>query len=215
MAALAALLISVKGKRDGELEITHYPTKLTCSFCVALTEERPKEALFVLYRLRVKESSILFSKTYGLLGHDKTGTAQPSTWDEITLYAQPAVMEMGKLSTIRVEYVAISEAEATGLITRGEVEKEYCRPFFTRGDTRHYEVKCTFREAPPRSPEKNGGRRSRSGRADGSPTSGAGAVIAATAALGIAAALVAAWRHGISFTSIAEAVRSWRTARSS
>ncbi|KAG5481765.1 hypothetical protein CUR178_07118 [Leishmania enriettii] len=210
MSRHAGLLISVKGRQEGELEITHYPTKLTCSFCVSLAEERRGEELFLLYRLRVKESSILFSKTYGLLGHDKVGQAQPSTWDEIALYAQPAVMEMGKLSTIRVEYVTITEAEAKGLIERGEVEKEFCRPFFTRGDTKHYEVKCTFHDAPPQAAAKNG-KRARGSSEFVSDSRARSAATAATvfAAVLVVVGIVAARRRGITWESAARAVYSW------
>ncbi|KAG5481120.1 hypothetical protein LSCM1_06801 [Leishmania martiniquensis] len=210
MSRNAGFLISVKGKQEGELEITHYPTKLTCSFCVFLTEERRGEALFVLYRLRVKESSILFSKTYGLLGYDKAGQAQPSTWDEIALYAQPAVMEMGKLSTIRVEYVTITEAEARGLIERGEVEKEFCRPFFARGDTKHYEVKCTFHDAPPPSGAKNG-RRARGGSefVYGSRARSAATAATVLTAVVVIVGIMAARRRGVTWESAAQAVHSW------
>ncbi|AYU78087.1 hypothetical protein, unknown function [Leishmania infantum JPCM5] len=210
MSCDAGSLISVKGKREGELEITHYPTKLTCSFCVSLAEKRRGEALFLLYRLRVKESSILFSKTYGLLGHDKAGQAQPSTWDEIALYAQPAVMEMGKLSTIRVEYVTIAEAEARGLIERGEVEKEFCRPFFTRGGTRHYEVKCTFHDASPQTVDRNGKETRGIGELAGGSrvTSAATAVTLFTAAC-LVVGVVAARRRGVTWESAARAVHSW------
>lgn len=210
MPCNAGFLISVKGKREGELEITHYPTKLTCSFCVFLTEKRRGEALFVLYRLRVKESSILFSKTYGLLGHDKAGQAQPSIWDEIALYAQPAVMETGKLSTIRVEYVTIAEAEARGLIERGEVEKEFCRPFFARGGTKHYEVKCTFHDASPQTAAQNSKETRSIGEFAGSSraTSAATAVTLFTAVC-VVVGVVAARRRGVTWESAARTVHSW------
>ncbi|SYZ64797.1 hypothetical_protein (plasmid) [Leishmania braziliensis MHOM/BR/75/M2904] len=210
MSCNAGLLISVKGKREGELEIAHFPTKLTCSFSVSLAEARRDEALFVLYRLRVKESSILFSKTYGLLGHDKAGRAQPSTWDEIALYAQPAVMEMGKLSTIRVEYVTISEAEAMGLIERGEVEKEFCRPFFTRGDTKHYEVRCSFHDASPETAVENGSQTYSGGECTGGSrvTSAATAVTVLTAVC-VAVGVIAARRRGVTWEGAARAVHSW------
>ncbi|KPI83831.1 hypothetical protein ABL78_7136 [Leptomonas seymouri] len=196
-----ASLISVKGSKEGELEIAQYPTKLTCSFGVSLTGEKATEGIYVLYRLRVKESSILFSKTYGLLGRDRAGHPHPSVKDIVTLYAQPVVMTMGKLSTIRVEYVVISEAEADGLMERGEVEKEFCRPFFTKGDTKPYEVSCTFYDATAVAAEKN------KGRGDGQagrtglwvPTLTAAAIVGAV----VAVSAVIANRRGI----------TWNTAR--
>ncbi|KAG5507689.1 hypothetical protein JKF63_06638 [Porcisia hertigi] len=203
-------LISVKGDVEGELEITHYPTKLTCSFCVSLTEERRGDALFVLYRLRVKEASILFSKTYGVLGHDKTGQAYPSTWDDIALYAQPAVMEMGKLSTIRVEYVVITENEARGLIERGEIEKEFCRPFFARGSTKHYEVRCTFHDAPPPKVTKNGKQaRRREELAGGSRLRSAAAAVTIFTTVLVVAGAIAARRRGVTWEAAARVVHSW------
>lgn len=196
----AAPLISVKGSKEGELEIAQYPTKLTCSFGVSLVDEKPNEELHVLYRLRVKESSILFSKTYGLLGHDRTGHPRPSLKDTITLYAQPAVMTMGKLSTIRVEYVTISEADATGLIERGEVEKEFCRPYFTRGDTRHYEVHCTFFDAATAAAEKN--RRRGDGKVGSSgAATRAAAAVAAVVAVAVVGVVVAR-RRGVTWEAV-------------
>ncbi|GET87875.1 hypothetical protein, unknown function [Leishmania tarentolae] len=210
MSCNNGFLVSVKGKREGELEITRYPTKLTCSFCVFLTGKREDEALFVLYRLRVKESSILFSKTYGLLGHDGAGQAQPSTWDEIALYAQPAVMEMGKLSTIRVEYVTIDEAEARGLIERGEMEKEFCRPFFTRGGTKHYEVKCTFRDALPQAVAETGKEARGTGEfPGGSRVTSTATVVTLFTAVCVVVGVVAARRRGITWEGAARAVHSW------
>ncbi|KPA78676.1 hypothetical protein ABB37_06276 [Leptomonas pyrrhocoris] len=193
-------LISVKGGKEGELEIAQYPTKLTCSFGVSLTSEKSNEALHVLYRLRVKESSILFSRTYGLLGHDSAGHPHPSLNDAITLYAQPAVRTMGKLSTIRVEYVTIDEAEANGLIERGEVEKEFCRPFFTKGDTKHYEVKCTFYDAIAASAEKKEGR---DGGKNSHARSRAATLTAAVAVVAVVAAgVVVARRRGVTWDTM-------------
>lgn len=196
----APALISVKGSKEGELEIAQYPTKLTCSFGVSLTDEKANENLYVLYRLRVKESSILFSKTYGLLGHDRAGRPHPSIKDVVTLYAQPAVMTMGKLSTIRVEYVVIGEAEASGLIERGEVEKEFCRPFFTKGDTKHYEVNCTFFDAAAATAEKNKRRGDGKGGRKGSQAVSVALVTAAVAAVAVCA--VVAKRRGVTWDTV-------------
>lgn len=195
-----ASLISVKGSKEGELEIAQYPTKLTCSFGVSLTDEKSNEDLYVLYRLRVKESSILFSKTYGLLGHDRAGHPHPSTKDVVTLYAQPAVMTMGKLSTIRVEYVTIGESEANGLIERGEVEKEFCRPFFTKGDTKHYEVTCTFFDATAAAAEKN----KRRGDAKGGRGAARGTALTVTAVTvaAVAIGVFVARRRGVTWDSV-------------
>ncbi|KAK7199041.1 hypothetical protein NESM_000872300 [Novymonas esmeraldas] len=217
-AAAAASLVVVKGRREGELEITQYPTKLTCSFNVALAEEalqqqqqqqQQRDPLYVLYRLRVKESSILFSKTYGLLGRDAASPTPPSAWDSIVLYAQPAVMEMGRLSTIRVEYIAVGAAEARELLSCGELEKEVCRPFFTRGGTRHYEVKCTFRTASPTSSQKDG-KRGRGGAAEpssGSRRSTTLTVVALATTVCVLAGVVLARRRGVSLEGLARAVR--------
>ena len=197
-----ASLISVKGSKEGELEIARYPTKLTCSFGVALTDEKSDEDLYVLYRLRVKESSILFSKTYGLLGHDRAGHPRPSVKDIVTLYAQPAVMTMGKLSTIRVEYVAIGESVANGLIERGEVEKEFCRPFFTKGDTKHYEVNCTCYDASTAAVEKNK-RRGDGETGHAGLQAGTLALVAAVVAA-IAVGVVVAKSHGVTWKSVSD-----------
>jgi hypothetical protein len=202
LACEGASLISVKGSKEGELEIAQYPTKLTCSFGVSLTDDKTNGELYVLYRLRVKESSILFSKTYGLLGHNRAGHPHPSVKDIVTLYAQPAVMTMGKLSTIRVEYVTIGEAEANGLIERGEVEKEFCRPFFTKGDTKHYEVSCTFYDATvAAAAEKN--KRHGGGKGGSCAQSRATKATVAVAAVAvIAIGVLAAKRRGVMWETV-------------
>lgn len=141
----AAAPLSVKGSSEGVVDVYCESGKVTGSFTISLTVPKNRKAVYYLYRLRVREASILFSKTYGFLGADAMGCPHPSVADTIILYTQPSVLDAGRLSAIRVEYIAVSEEDAAQLLQHAEAAKEVCQPFFSRQSPLHFQVSCELR----------------------------------------------------------------------
>lgn len=185
--------LTVRGPEEGQLTLVRTATKLTCVFTVALSPveaEAAAEPLYVLYRLRVKEASIFFSRTYGLLGRpaslpdaaaahtdcatgpgSSTTTTSPtfSTSETISLFAELGTVTTDKLSTIRVEYTHVSAEDAARIAQDAIPSKVVCRPFFQSSQARTYDVKCVMIDPPPPGEEER-----RGVTAEGSPAAGAG-----------------------------------------
>lgn len=127
--------IVVMGPSKGDLLLKPAGDKVSGTFAISLSGAGGPGCT-VLYRLRVKASSIVFSKTYGVLDMTPSGSS-----NAISISADRSVAQSGHLSTIRVEYVAVSGAEADAIRTAG-VDKSACRPFFQRSGVRTYDVAC-------------------------------------------------------------------------
>ncbi|CCW69575.1 unnamed protein product [Phytomonas sp. Hart1] len=143
--------ISVKtSNKEGVIELHRKGDKLEGSFTVALNLS-VEPGRYILYRLRVKELSIVFSKTYGLLSRFVGGGAHvmpnlSSHRDSIYIYTDLSLSSSVHLSTIRLEYIEVSAAEAEGLL-QSEVGRSTCRPFFSHGEESIYDVKCVVKHA--------------------------------------------------------------------
>ncbi|EPY30574.1 hypothetical protein AGDE_09375 [Angomonas deanei] len=132
---MSSMLISCKGPVEGELHLSVSTNNAVGSFIVGLNESH-KEG-YILFRLRVRESSMLFSKTYGLLG----GSEKQNV---ISLHSSSDIVDKPNASTIRIEFVHVTNAEAATLLSQPALEREVCRPFFQAPGVLTYDVKLFF-----------------------------------------------------------------------
>ncbi|CCW64912.1 unnamed protein product [Phytomonas sp. EM1] len=144
-SSVMSIPISVKASgAEGVIELSRKDDKLEGNFTVALNSS-VDPGRYILYRLRVKELTIVFSKTYGLLFRSAGGGANAtlnisSHSDSMYIYADLS-LSSGHLSTIRVEYLDVSAAEAASLMQNG-IGRSTCRPYFLNGKESTYDVKC-------------------------------------------------------------------------
>lgn len=134
------MLLSVQGPNEGELVLECSATDLRGSLKVEISP-KVEENCVLLYRLRVKEASLLFSKTYGALAN----TSPHSRSEEISICAKAAVAESKNIATIRVEFISVRKEDAP---VNAYVEKNDAKPFFEKGGVRHYDIRCVLKRVP-------------------------------------------------------------------
>ncbi|EPY24202.1 hypothetical protein STCU_03266 [Strigomonas culicis] len=144
------MLLSVKGPNEGELVLECSPTELRGALRIEVSP-KVEEHYAILYRLRVKEASLLFSKTYGTLGT----SAPHNRSEDISLCAKAAVAESKSIATIRVEFVRIAKSAAPA---SADVQKSEVKPLFEKGGVLHYDIKCILKNSPQNTPKAPEGR---------------------------------------------------------
>lgn len=133
--------IRVYGPKEGVVSMTTKGGRVWGYFKVSLSGCGGPGCI-VLYRIRVKEPSILFSQTYGILDMAKEGASKV---DSVFFCADQSVVQSGYLSTIHVEYTALTRADAE-TVYASNIHKNTCRPFFSRSGVGAYDVHCVMED---------------------------------------------------------------------
>lgn len=134
-------LICINGPNEGELQL-HVEASKIVGACTISQQPSCGPNRRILYRFRVKDSSICLSKTYGILGRNAVSAPSPSVADSIQLFTDEGVANRGRLTTLRVEYVEITPAQFETLATG--IDRASCRTYFETLPVSIYDVKCIY-----------------------------------------------------------------------